>query len=252
MNPAKPDPDPDHGMTLLEHVTELRLRLFRALAGLTVGAIIGSFFTTRAIKILTAPLGEDVQIIAVSPTAPPIIFFKVALLLGLLIALPYILYQLYAFLRPGLFPHERKFLLLSVPGVIVLFALGMVFTLGILIPFSMPVLMGFLQGIVRPTYTLDEYLAFVTTLLLWMGLLFQTPLVMYTLARLGLVKPTNLRRARKMVIFLSAVVAAIITPTTDPFTMLLVTGPFIVLYELGILLAGLALRQRRETAKSAA
>lgn len=250
MDPSRPDPAPEQQMTLLEHVTELRLRLFRALAGLAVGTLIGSFFTTRAIEVLIAPVGENVQIIAVSPTAPPIIFFKVALLLGLLIALPYILYQFYAFLRPGLFPHERKFLLLSVPGVLILFALGVAFTLSVLIPFSMPVLMGFLQNVVTPTYTLEEYLAFVTTLLLWMGLLFQTPLVMYTLARLGLVKPTNLRRARKMVIFLSAVVAAIITPTTDPFTMLLVTGPFVVLYELGIFLAALALRQRRERTRT--
>lgn len=232
-------------VSLLEHITELRLRLFRAIAALLVGAMIGSFFTSRVIEILTAPLG-DVQIIALSPTAPPIIFFKVALLLGLLISLPYILYQIYAYLKPGLFPHERQLLLLSVPGVMLLFALGVAFTLTILIPLSMPVLMGFLRDVVTPTYTLEEYLAFVTTLLLWMGLLFQTPLVLYTLARLGVVKPTNLKRARKMVIFLAAVVAAIITPTTDPFTMLLVTGPFIVLYELGIVLAGMALRQRRE------
>lgn len=238
----------DHQMTLLEHITELRTRLFRIIVALLVGALIGSFFTTRAIQILTTPAGDKVQIIAVSPTAPPMVFFKVALLLGLLISLPYILYQFYAFLTPGLLEHERKFLLLSVPGVIILFAMGVTFTMTVLIPLSVPVLMGFLQDVVMPTYTLDEYLAFVTTLLLWMGLLFQTPLVMYTLTRLGVVKPTNMRRARKMVIFLSAVVAAIITPTTDPLAMLLVTGPFIVLYEFGILLAGVALRQRQKPA----
>ncbi|HQJ10783.1 MAG TPA: twin-arginine translocase subunit TatC, partial [Anaerolineae bacterium] len=184
--------------------------------------------------------------------APPIIFFKVTLLLGLLITLPYILYQLYAFVAPGLFPHERKFLLQSVPGVILLFMLGVAFTLLVLIPFSIPVLTGFLSDVVTPTYTLEDYLSFVTTLLLWMGLLFQTPLVMYTLARLDIVQPARLKQLRKLVIFLAAVLAAVITPTTDPFTMLLVTGPFIILYELGLLLARLALRQRRTASSTAA
>ncbi|MBN1920266.1 MAG: twin-arginine translocase subunit TatC [Anaerolineae bacterium] len=228
---------------LLEHITELRLRLLRIVVALIVGATISSFFTPRALEILTDPVG-DIELLAISPTAPPIIFFKVALLLGLVLTLPYILYQIYAFVAPGLFAHERKFLLLSVPGIVVLFALGIAFTLLVLVPFSIPVLQGFLPNIVTHTYTLQDYLSFVTTLLLWMGLLFQTPLVMYTLARLNIIQPTNLKRLRKLIIFLAAVMAAIITPTTDPFTMLLVTGPFIVLYELGILLASLAMRQR--------
>lgn len=233
----------DRERPLLEHITELRLRLLRIVVALIIGATISSFFTPRALEILTDPVG-DIELLAISPTAPPIIFFKVALLLGLVLTLPYILYQIYAFIAPGLFTHERRFLLLSVPGVIVLFAAGIAFTLLVLVPFSIPVLQGFLPNIVTHTYTLQDYLSFVTTLLLWMGLLFQTPLVMYTLARLNVIQPANLKRLRKLIIFLAAVMAAIITPTTDPFTMLLVTGPFIVLYELGILLASLALRQR--------
>ncbi|OQA23198.1 MAG: Sec-independent protein translocase protein TatC [Chloroflexi bacterium ADurb.Bin360] len=235
----------DRERPLLEHITELRLRLLRIVVALIIGATISSFFTPRALEILTDPVG-DIELLAISPTAPPIIFFKVALLLGLVLTLPYILYQIYAFIAPGLFTHERRFLLLSVPGVIVLFAAGIAFTLLVLVPFSIPVLQGFLPNIVTHTYTLQDYLSFVTTLLLWMGLLFQTPLVMYTLARLNVIQPANLKRLRKLIIFLAAVMAAIITPTTDPFTMLLVTGPFIVLYELGILLASLALRQRHK------
>ncbi len=233
----------DRERPLLEHVAELRLRLLRIVVALIIGATISSVFTPRALQILTDPAG-DIELLAGSPTAPPIIFFKVALLLGLMLTLPYILYQIYAFIGPGLLANERRFLLLSVPGIIVLFALGITFTLLVLVPFSIPVLQGFLPNIVTHTYTLQDYLSFVTTLLLWMGLLFQTPLVIYTLARLGMVKTANLKRLRKIIIFLAAVLAAIVTPTTDPVTMLLVTGPFIVLYELGILLAGLAAKQR--------
>jgi sec-independent protein translocase protein TatC len=126
-----------------------------------------------------------------------------------------------------------------------LFLLGATFTLTILVPFSIPVLMGFLQEVVTPTYSLEQYLSFVTTLLFWMGLLFQTPLVIYILARVGVVEPKVLKKARKLIIFAAALLAAVITPTTDPVTMLLVMGPFVVLYEVGILLASVALRQKR-------
>ncbi len=233
-------------MSLLEHIGELRTRLIRAVAALIIGALIGLLFSNRVIEVLVWPLRES-QLIVLSPTEASVIYFKVALFLGFLIALPYILHQIYGFLAPGLLPNEQRLLLLGIPAVIVLFALGTLFTLTVLVPFSMPVLMGFLQDVVQPTYSLDLYLSFVTTVLFWMGLLFQTPLIVYGLARAGIVAPEGLTKARRIVIFAAAVVAAIITPTTDPVTMLLVTGPFIVLYEVGIVLARLAVRQRGES-----
>jgi len=230
-------------LTLLEHLGELRWRLLRAAVAVLAGTIAGSFITTPVIKMLVQPLGEG-QIVTLSPTEAPLAYFRVALFLGVLLALPYVLYQLYAFVAPGLRSHERALLLVGFPAVLLLFTLGALFTMTVLVPISLPLLMAFLQDVVQPVYSLERYLAFVTTLILWMGLLFQTPLVLYAAARLGLVKPDALRRARKMVIFLAALAAAIITPTTDPITMLLVTGPFVALYEVGLLLARLAARQR--------
>lgn len=230
-------------LTLLEHLGELRWRLLRAAVAVLAGTIAGSFITTPVIKMLVQPLGEG-QIVTLSPTEAPLAYFRVALFLGVLLALPYVLYQLYAFAAPGLRSHERALLLVGFPAVLLLFTLGALFTMTVLVPISLPLLMAFLQDVVQPVYSLERYLAFVTTLILWMGLLFQTPLVLYAAARLGLVKPDALRRARKMVIFLAALAAAIITPTTDPITMLLVTGPFVALYEVGLLLARLAARQR--------
>lgn len=231
-------------LTLLEHIQELRHRLFRAIIALIVGALFGALITNPAIRVLVRPL-QQAEVIVLSPTEAPIIYFKVALFLGFRIALPYITYQIYAFVRPGLYPKEQKVFLLAVPSVFILFLLGATFTLTILIPFSIPVLMGFLRDVVTPTYSLEQYLSFVTTLLFWMGLLFQTPLVIYILARVGIVEPKTLKRVRKVVIFLAALLAAVITPTTDPVTMLLVMGPFVVLYEVGIVLARVAIRQKR-------
>ena len=243
---AGEDPTQTQEMLLLEHIGELRMRLIRSVVALVIGTLIGLLFSNRVIEVLVWPLRES-QLIVLSPTEASVIYFKVALFLGFLVALPYILHQIYGFLAPGLLHNERRLLLLGIPAAIVLFALGALFTMTVLVPFSMPVLMGFLQDVVQPTYSLDLYLSFVTTVLFWMGLLFQTPLVVYGLARAGIVTPEKLGKARRLIIFAAALLAAVITPTTDPVTMLLVTGPFLVLYEVGIVLSRLAVRQRGES-----
>ncbi len=233
----------DTELPLLEHIAELRQRLFRSIIALLLGAGVGLFITPPVLKWLVRPL-KGGEIIVLSPTEAPIIYFKVALLLGFVLAMPYMLYQIYAFVEPGLKPNEKRPFLVGIPAAIFLFLLGALFTLQVLVPISMPVLMGFLANIVSPNYSLEEYLSFLTTLIFWMGLLFQTPLAIYFMARMGWITPDKLSSLRKIIIFIAAFVAAAITPTTDPVTMLLVTGPFLVLYEVGILLAKLAVRQR--------
>ncbi len=236
-------------LPLLEHLAELRRRLFYAIVALLIGAAGGLLITPQVIRWLVQPL-KGGEVIVLSPTEAPIIYFKVALLLGFVLAMPYILYQVYAFVAPGLHPNEKRAFLVGIPAAILLFFLGAAFTLKILVPISMPVLMGFLAGIVSPNYSLEAYISFLTTLLFWMGLLFQTPLLIYIIARMGWITPDRLTGLRKIIIFVAAFVAAAITPTTDPVTMLLVTGPFVVLYEIGILLARMAVRQRRRTTEA--
>ncbi len=233
----------DTELPLLEHIAELRQRLLRSILAIILGAGVGLVITPPVLRWLVRPL-KGGEVIVLSPTEAPVIYFKVALLLGFVLALPYILYQLYAFVEPGLKPNEKRPFIIGIPAAIALFLLGALFTLQVLIPLSMPVLMGFLANIVKPNYSLEEYVSFVTILIFWMGLLFQTPLVIYFLARMGWITPERLSRLRKIIIFVAAFVAAAITPTTDPVTMLLVTGPFLILYEAGILLAKLAVRQR--------
>jgi len=237
-------------MTLTEHIQELRQRLLRALIVWLVVTIGATFFVDYVLGWLVKPLGEN-EVIVLSPTEAPIIYFKVALMMGFMFALPYILYQVYTFVAPGLLAGERAIFLAGVPAALMLAVLGALFTLEVLIPLSLPILMRFLGGVVQPTYSLEQYLSFVTTLVVWMGLLFQTPLVIYMIARLGFIEPAQLTKLRKVIIFLAAVAAAVITPTTDPVTMLLVTGPFVVLYEVGIMLARVAIRQRKRAAARA-
>ncbi len=230
-------------MELLEHITELRKRLLRAVVVWVAATVVAVLFTEQVVAWLVEPL-RDSPIIVLSPTEAPVMYYKIALITGFILSLPHNLFQIYGFVAPGLFKHERFIFLVGIPAVMVLFILGSLFALRVLIPLSIPVLMGFLGDVVSPTYTLKEYVSFVSTLVTWMGLLFQTPLVIYLIARFGLVTPGQLSGGRKMVIFVAALVAAIVTPTTDPMTMLMATGPFVVLYEIGIVLARVAVRQR--------
>jgi len=233
-------------MGLFEHLTEMRQRVFRAVVAWILATVVGSMFADRLVAWLVTPL-QGASIIVLSPTEAPIIYFKVALAAGFGAALPYILYQIYGFVAPGLFKNERQIILMAIPSVVVFFLLGALFTLQVLMPISLPVLMGFLGEVVEPTYSLDSYLGFVTTMVVWMGLIFQTPLLVYLIARLGLLTQKQLAGGRRIVWFLAVVFAAVVTPTTDPVTLLLVTGPFIGLYELGLVMARLGERQRRQS-----
>jgi sec-independent protein translocase protein TatC len=226
-------------MPILEHLAELRDRLMRAIIALAVGVVIGTFLTPRVLTVLVAPLG-DLTPIAIAPTETPAVYFKVSLVIGLVIAMPVIVYQLFRFVAPGLEAQEKRYLFIGAPVAAVSFAAGVGFAALVLIPAAMPFLRGFLSGIVEQRYSINEYISFVSTVLLWAGLVFETPLVMFFLARLGVATASGFAKARRFVIIGAAAGAAVITPTTDPVNMLLIMGPFLLLYELGILLARLA------------
>ncbi|RLC63981.1 MAG: twin-arginine translocase subunit TatC [Chloroflexota bacterium] len=226
-------------MTILEHFEELRQRLLKAIIALVIGVIVGTFLTPPVLKRLVAPLGDQVPL-AISPTEAAAVFFKVAVVIGVVLAMPVILYQVFQFVRPGLEPHERRYVIIGAPAAALSFAVGVIFAAVVLLPAALPFLQGFLLGIVEQRYSIDRYISFVSNVLLWAGLVFETPLVMYFLAKLGVVPPQAFAKARRVVIIGAAIGAAVITPTTDPVNMLLVMVPFLLLYEVGILLARLA------------
>jgi len=239
-------------MTLFDHIKELRQRLLRVvIVCIVMAGIAAATVVNFAIEWLRKPLNglQKLELNQTSPTESTIIYFKVALVIGFGLALPYILYQIYAFIAPGLYRQERQIFLTGIPLVMIFFAAGAAFTVEVLLPPSMNVLLNVFSS-VQNRLSLAEYLSFVNTLILWMGLIFQTPLVIYVIARLGFVTPQALSKGRRVVILLAFVAAAIITPTADPFTMILVTAPFIALYEVGILLARLAVRQRARQMKN--
>jgi len=231
-------------MPLIEHLKELRNRLIRALIALFVFTSASFIFVKRVLIFLIAPMG-DTRPQALKPTESIGNYMKVALICGVTLAMPFIVYQVGRFLMPGLTKKERKYLYLLVPGATVCFLAGVAFARFVMMPAAIPFLQGFLTDIVEQKWAIGEYLSFTTSLLFWVGLSFELPLFVYFLAKLGIINAKMLTKNRKYALVVMAVAAAVITPTVDPLNMMLVMAPLIVLYELGVILARLADRGRR-------
>ena len=226
-------------MTIVEHLEELRDRLIKSVIALTVTTLLSFVFAKRFLEILIAPMGETPPVSA-SPTTNIVVFTKVALISGVALAMPVLVYQLISFIAPGLTRQEKRYLYLVLPGATISFVIGAAFAYFVMVPTAIPFLKGFLRDIIEPNWFIDRYVSFITSLLFWVGLSFETPLLIFFLAKLGIVTSASLSQYRKYAILVVAVIAAVITPTPDPFNMMLVMVPLILLYEIGILLSKLA------------
>ena len=226
-------------LTIWEHLTELRTRIVKVAIALVVATAISVVFTGRALQLLTLPLGDSVPQ-TIHPTEGFVVYFRIALIGGVALSMPMIVYHAIRFMLPGLLPQERKYLYFLVPGATICFASGIAFAAFIMLPAAIGFMQGFLDTIIENNWTLDNYISFVTRILFWMGIVFQTPLVAFFLAKLGIVNAKQLSQVRKYAILAIAVIAAIVTPTPDPINMLIVMLPLYLLYEAGIILARLA------------
>lgn len=230
-------------MTILEHLVELRERLIKAILALVITTLVSLIFTRRLLTLLTAPMGDKLPQ-AISPTETIVIYFKVALIGGLVLAMPVIVYQLIRFLVPGLYSHERRYLYIIVPAASLLFASGVAFAHYVMLPAAISFMLNFMSDIVRQQWTIEKYMSLVTGLLFWAGVIFETPLVVAFLAYLGIVSPGMLWKNFRYAIVVIAIIAAVATPTPDPVNMSLLMLPLILLYLLGIVLALFAYRSR--------
>ncbi|MBS1249582.1 MAG: Sec-independent protein translocase protein TatC [Chloroflexi bacterium] len=236
---------PQSGMSLLEHLGELQKRLVKSAIVLIVAGA-GCFFISKPILgFLLAPMGEY-PVIAPRPTTSIGIFMRISLLSGVVVALPFITYQLLGFITPGLTRKERRSLYWIIPAVTLFFLLGGAFAYFVMIPAAIPFLLGFLSDVIQPTWMVDEYIPFILSLIFWVGVSFEMPLVCYFLAHLNIVTSKQLLSGWKFAAIAIAILAAGITPTPDPFNMMLVMLPLLGLYFLGIFLAWIAGRRKQK------
>ena len=230
--------------SLLEHIEELRRRLLRALIALAVGVVISALFTNRILVWMARPVGGLEKLEAIEVTENLGVFMQVALLGGVILAMPVIVYQVWRFVTPGLYPHEKRYVYMLAPAATLLFLAGAAFAYFVMLPAAIPALLGFAPIPTRPRPA--NYISFVTSLMFWVGISFEMPLFIFFLAKVRLVSPRALVRNWRLAVFLIALLAALVTPTGDPINMALVMAPLTVLYGLSILLAYVAVRQPRQ------
>jgi len=241
--------EPQARQSLWDHVEDLRSHLLRILIGIAAAVGISFYFTLPLMEYLAIPVEGGLQSLqAIEVTEEIGVFMRVALTSGITIALPYIAFELWLFAAPGLKSRERKFGLFGIPLAAILFLGGAAFTFYILLPAALPFLGGFTN--ITQFWTAKEYFGFITGLMLWIGLFFEFPLIIYILTSIGLVKPAVLAQQWRLAIVVIAVIAAAVTPTIDPVNMGLVMLPMTLLYfvSIGLSYVAYAGRKRNESA----
>jgi sec-independent protein translocase protein TatC len=225
----------DDRLTLVEHLDELRNRLIVSGVFLLVVAVLCFWQNHALLDIANAPLPGDFEPITLSPTEPFMTTLTVVLYSAILISLPFLLYQVYAFVLPALSPREQRTtlpLLLLVP---VLFIAGVVFAYFVVVPAAIQFLLNFNDDQFATQIRAREYYSFFSMALISVGVLFQIPVGILAVTRLGIVTPEQLRKNRRYAILVCAVLAMLL-PGTDPVTMLISMAPLVVLFELSLVL----------------
>jgi sec-independent protein translocase protein TatC len=227
-----------------DHIEALRMHLFRMLIGLAIGVGISFYFAVSLMEYLATPVGGLTKLQAIQVTEEIGVFMRVALTSGIAIMLPYIAFEIWLFAAPGLNSKEKKNTLLGIPFATILFLSGMAFTFYVLIPTALPFLGGFTA--ISQNWTAGEYFSFITGLMIWIGVFFEFPLVIYLLTSIGLVKPQLLLQQWRIAIVIIAIISAAVTPTVDPVNMALVMLPMSLLYFVSIGLSYIAYAGRRK------
>ena len=241
----------DRPAQLMSHFAELKKRLYISIAMILITTIVAfafyrpiqDFVQRPAIDALERVRPDDpARLVQLDITEGWTVTAKVSIMVGFAAAFPVVLYQVIMFVRPGLKGNERRTLYLLLPGGTLLFIAGAAFAYYLVIPPAIHFLLQFGGEIALVTPRLSSYVTLVSTLVIWMGLIFELPIIMFLLAKIGVLRPQGLSKQRRWVILFAFILAAIVTPTVDPVTQTMVAAPVVVLFELGLLLTKIATR----------
>lgn len=237
---------PQPQMPLMRHLDELRTRIIISLVSIMIAFFVAFYFRELIFKIVLRPYGPEFKPIVLDVTERFFNYFKVSMAAGFVLASPVIIGQLLGFIMPALLPNEKRFILPTIPFIVFLFALGVMFGYFLVLPVALGFLLNFGSDVIANQIRLDRSINFVTTTCLACGLVFQMPVVVFLLSKVGLVTEFLLRRQRKISIVVIMILAAALTPTPDPFTMLLVAAPMVLLYEISVYVARMAAPKKKQ------
>ena len=227
-------------MSIIAHLTELRKRLIRSLIAIGIGSCVAYYFIEDIMHILTGPAGK---LYYMQPAEAFFTYIKVAVFVGFLLALPIVLYQIWRFVLPALIGMERYLISVIVPISLILFLAGLAFSFFFVMPAGIKFLMGFSTEELQPMFSLKQYFDFVIAFLLPFGFIFEMPLAIILLAKVGIISSKFLAKQQRIVIFLTFVVGAIISPTPDVFSQSMIAIPMILLYEISYVIVRFAMKK---------
>jgi sec-independent protein translocase protein TatC len=253
--PASEEEQDGGRMSFFDHLNELRKRLIYSAMAIMAGAVVGLTVSERVMGLFAKPMMDalrsahlEERLIYTSPTGAINIIIKLGLYIGVVIASPIVLYQVWLFIAPGLYKHERKAAVGFLVSSVSLFLMGIAFCYFILLPYTLRFLIGFNVPYFTPFISVNEYWDLMLILMLGMGLIFQTPILIFFLALFGLVTPAFMWRNFRYAVLIIAVVAAVVTPTPDALTMLVFMAPMVGLYLVSIGVAAAVVRRKRRSA----
>ncbi len=240
-----------NSISFIEHLQELRKRLIICLVAIGIGFIVSYYFKEKVFEILAKPLIEALpqnhnqHLIYTAPHEAFVIYIKASLLAGLLMASPVIIFEFWCFVAPGLYEHEKRYLYFAIVTSVILFTAGSIFGYFVLLPFGLKFFTSFGTEYIAPFISTKEFFSFAIKILIASGLIFELPVLIFFLAKFGLINANTLRKQRKFAILIIFIVAAIITPP-DAFSQIIMAVPMLVLYEISILVARFAVRKNRK------
>lgn len=244
-------------MGFFDHLAELRQRLIYSLVAITAGCIVGLVFWEQIYGFMAWPIRDaflkaalENRLVFTNPLAPVKLALEVGLYAGVFLAAPVIFWQVWLFVAPGLYRNERRVMLPFVFSSSALFVLGAYFAHRVVLPLTLQFLLEFGKKFFQPFITINEYFSLWLTMVLWMGIIFQLPVLIFILSWLGIVTPGFLWHYFRHAIVVIAIVAAVVTPTTDAFTMTIFAAPMVALYVVGIGVSYLVTLRRRRGASS--
>ena len=226
-------PDVQTEQPLRDHLQEFRKRLIICLVVVAIAALACYNYVDDIIALLSGPAGK---LYFMNPSEVFFTYMEIALYAGILFTLPVLLYEVWAFVAPALWPEERRAVLVILPTAVILFYVGLVFAYYLVIPAAVTFFMGFATQTLQPMFSLESYLSFILALTLPFGFIFELPLIVVFLAKIGLVTGDFLKGKRKILIVIAFIFAAVVSPTTDIFTQRMIAVPLIVLYEISLVI----------------
>jgi len=250
--------EPGAQMTFFEHLVELRKRIISSLVSILIGAMIGWFVAPHFVNVMVRPMVAalnaahlDPKLVYSHPAGYLILLITVSIYLGIVIASPWVLYQIWLFVAPALYKHERSAITGFLFSTVFLFLAGIAFGYFISLPYVLRFLISF-QGPVVPLINIDEYFDLILLVLLGLGLVFELPILIFFLSLFGVVTPEFLIKNVRYALLVIAILAAVLTPTPDATTMVLFMLVLLALYFLGVGVSWVVVRKRRRRLATAA